>query len=1031
MNTIKSSTHFIISIHFFSLFLLLNINSISGNSNIGTSSSSNSKRFRTTSVTNLLKNGSKTRMNHQQQQCKKLLLLRRRQQQQKLGHYNHFYNQPIIKTTTTKTKFLSSCQYNHDTSSSLLNNVDQRHYYTTSSVPWITTTTTSATTKSLAFASSSSLSSNNFLTRQRTRSKTIQSLLPVFDRSQRHYTDYHHRQLHSLHHNSIYSELKQSLLFTQNHKHNEYDKSRYSISHKLTRRGRTSTHRLLSTRPIIINTVDEHDLDDSVKDVDYDLIEEMLKDQETILQQQQQTLNNANNIDKGITKIDTNNGALDDTNNTPEHSTIDSNLIHVLEEKGIKSRPKPNGNWDPKNPLKWSEHFGRRSYYYENSILKNLIQLQPGDDGYYDVSDITVKGCTIVRTKEQAQIVLKALYAADPSIFHACDTEVMDIDLKSVGPVGNGYVTCLSMYSGPDFDYGLGDGPGTALFIDNLDDSCGLLQEFKDWFENEKYLKVWHNYGFDRHVMYNEGINVLGFGGDTMHMARLLDTSRKNGYSLESLSNDLIGKRKKPMKEIFGIPRTRKDGSAGNIIDLPPVEVLQRTPKYRKPWIRYSCYDAESTWNIRSILQECLEESKWSPPNGFTDDDTEDMDYSNNNKNSKDNTDSNNRKVSPNLYQYYQMHMRPFGEVLTDMERRGVRVDAGDYLANVEVQARKDREYHLNVFRQWAKSKIGTAGLALNVASALQMRIFLFGGSIHPKTKHEVTERERTFPMTRDEIPDDAYAEYQQIRKQGMIDAALHDDDKDDPLQYLEKMKATELKIICKEYGIKQTGTKTVLMERIREHYQTLSTSSTEDDPNGIVAGMVSIEQGDGFDKMKKQDLMDAAIARGLPTFGTKKDIIERIRLDIKELKELDAAIAGSQSINNNNNNNYSSGNNGLKVNALLVQAAGKNGNGELAKFIAELKAKENVEPKYTDVTIKSIGLSPEKFTAGGVPSVTSDVLRTLAGDPFADPPKRGTVRLKKFVFNWEFRKFSKIPDFFRSHYFVPVLPIYLLIYIF
>ena len=57
------------------------------------------------------------------------------------------------------------------------------------------------------------------------------------------------------------------------------------------------------------------------------------------------------------------------------------------------------------------------------------------------------------------------------------------------------------------------------------------------------------------------------------------------------------------------------------------------------------------------------------------------------------------------------------------------------------------------------------------------------------------------------------------------------------------------------------------------------------------------------------------------------------------------------------------------------------------------MKEKSNAEPKYVDLTIKSIGMKPEKFTAGGAPSVTADVLRGLAGDPFGDPQKYGKVR--------------------------------------
>ena len=82
-----------------------------------------------------------------------------------------------------------------------------------------------------------------------------------------------------------------------------------------------------------------------------------------------------------------------------------------------------------------------------------------------------------------------------------------------------------------------------------------------------------------------------------------------------------------------------------------------------------------------------------------------------------------------NTYDYYWRNMRQFGEVLTDMERRGIRVDAKDYLASVEEQARKDRDEHSKKFRQWAADQIGAEGLALNPASATQLATFLFGGT--------------------------------------------------------------------------------------------------------------------------------------------------------------------------------------------------------------------------------------------------------------------------------------------------------------
>jgi DNA polymerase-1 len=408
-------------------------------------------------------------------------------------------------------------------------------------------------------------------------------------------------------------------------------------------------------------------------------------------------------------------------------------LEEYFKMHGIKSRPVEGGNWDVKNPLGWTEKFGSPSDA-EIARLRKLACLKPGDEGYFDVSNIKVPGVTIVRTKEEAEIVLDKLQQADSDLFHACDTEVMEIDLNSVGPVGNGFVTCASVYSGPDFDYGLGDGPGSVLWIDNLDDSFDVLQVFKPWFENESHLKVWHNYGFDRHVMWNHGIDVKGFGGDTMHMARLQDTSRSrtsgstgSGYSLEVLSEELLKGRKRPMKEIFGVKRLRKDGSEGTLVDIPPIEVMQRDPKHRVAWIKYSSYDAKATWRLRDALAKRLQRKPW-----FAD---------------------------LNLLDYYMEHMRPFAEVLTDMERRGIRVDARDYLAKVEEQARKDRAHHSYVFRKWAAEQIGPDGWALNTASSVQLQTFLFGGSRNSKTG-EVTESVRLFKVPTEEIPEEAIEAY-------------------------------------------------------------------------------------------------------------------------------------------------------------------------------------------------------------------------------------------------------------------------------
>ncbi|KAL7482018.1 hypothetical protein ACHAW6_007701, partial [Cyclotella cf. meneghiniana] len=653
--------------------------------------------------------------------------------------------------------------------------------------------------------------------------------------------------------------------------------------------------------------------------------------------------------------IATNAEPLSESNNRSnlpmeETQVNEGDTIYSTDSVEIHPQPKPNGKWDPDAPLEWCKTFGMRSAS-DAARLESLTCLKPGDEGYFDVSGIKPDNVTIVRTKEEARIVMEALMKSkmdDPDRIHACDTEVMDIDLKEVGPVGNGYVTCLSVYSGEDFDYGLGDGPGTMLWIDNLDDAKGILHEFQAWLEDEKILKVWHNYGFDRHVLFNEGINVLGFGGDTMHMARLSDTSRMK-YSLESLTEDLLGQRKIPMKEIFGVPRLRKDGSPGAIIDLPAIEVMQRDPKFRENWIKYSAFDAKSTFNLYEHLKAALIKTAW----------VKDL----------------------NMMDYYKMHMRPFGELLTDLERRGMLV-AKDYLADVEEQARKDRKDHVETFRQWACKQIGPDGLAMNTASSIQLSTFLFGGSENSKTQ-EVTERVRVFKTPREDIPDDAMEAYRErdarLKEEKAnggsnvfhVDGNAGIQNFDEPVSdEFDQMKSSDLKVLCKEYGLKVSGKKSELQQRLRGHFQLMNT------PNQAPI--------DDYDSMSLEDLQNACEARALSPNGKKATLIKELRDDDSMCRELAALHI--------NNPDSDSATFYREISELLEKAAASGSHNVLKGMLADIKAKNEEEPKFVDVTITSLGMTPEKFTVSGAPSATADVLKKLAGDPFANPPKYGSA---------------------------------------
>jgi len=245
-----------------------------------------------------------------------------------------------------------------------------------------------------------------------------------------------------------------------------------------------------------------------------------------------------------------------------------------------------------------------------------------------------------------------------------------------------------------------------------------VLDVFKPWLEDAGVHKVWHNYGFDRHVLYNHGIDVRGLGGDTMHMARLWDASRKVGYSLEALTDELVGRRKVPMKQIFGVPILKKDGTPGLKVELPPVEELQNAPMTRPDWIQYSAYDSHGTWLLHERLSNELRAMPW--------------------------------QQGRVLYDFYWDYWRPFGELLTDLEREGIRVDAAGRLPQAQLEAEASRDAKELKFRRWIASYCADAWY-MNVGSGTQLQTVLFGGAVTSKRGGEVLPLQRTFKIDRDE----------------------------------------------------------------------------------------------------------------------------------------------------------------------------------------------------------------------------------------------------------------------------------------
>ncbi|GJN39544.1 hypothetical protein PR202_gb28669 [Eleusine coracana subsp. coracana] len=334
----------------------------------------------------------------------------------------------------------------------------------------------------------------------------------------------------------------------------------------------------------------------------------------------------------------------------------------------------------------------------------------------------------IVDNIESARSVVQLLTTKYKGFIHACDTEVSNINVKEETPVGHGEVICFSIFSANSDSQAADFGNGkTCIWVDVLDGGRDVLMEFAPFFEDPSIKKVWHNYSFDRHVIENHGIKVAGFHADTMHLARLWDSSRKTdgGYSLEGLTNDhrvmdavpedLSNARKTSMKTIFGRKKVRKNGSEGKIISIESVEKLQRED--RDLWICYSSLDSMSTLRLYESLKSKLQAKEWvfdGCPRGT-------------------------------MYDFYEEYWRPFGDILVKMETEGMLVDRA-FLSEIEKTAVAEREVAAEKFRKWA-SKYCPDAKYMNVNSDTQIRQLLFAGIENRHKSGETWPQSRTFKV--------------------------------------------------------------------------------------------------------------------------------------------------------------------------------------------------------------------------------------------------------------------------------------------
>lgn len=196
-------------------------------------------------------------------------------------------------------------------------------------------------------------------------------------------------------------------------------------------------------------------------------------------------------------------------------------------------------------------------------------------------------------------------------------------------------------------------------------------------------------------------------------MARLLDSSRSSldykkynkedgtsmGYSLAALSHDFLKEPKISMKELFAKPSLKLDGTESKKLVLPTVRDLQTNKDTIEDWIKYSVRDAQNTYELFQYLKKRLNSMSW--------------------------------KKKLTMYDLYLSYLRPFGEILTDMECRGFQVAAPETLKEIEIIAEQERNKHLKIFSSWLESidvfNDSKDASRFNVNSSKQKQALFFG----------------------------------------------------------------------------------------------------------------------------------------------------------------------------------------------------------------------------------------------------------------------------------------------------------------
>ncbi len=197
---------------------------------------------------------------------------------------------------------------------------------------------------------------------------------------------------------------------------------------------------------------------------------------------------------------------------------------------------------------------------------EQLKKLDPENNSYELVSSIE-------RVRELAGELVKA------------DVLCFDTETDSPDPISANMV-------GLSFSVSAGTGCYIPVNVDGGLNEQEVLEILKPVFQNEKSLKVAHNYKFDYTILFRHGVTLKGTPFDTMVAAYLVDASQK--IKMDELSKKYLGYDPVPIVDLIGKGKGQK-----SMADLTPEEVYL-----------YACEDADITLQLYQVLSKKMEEDE-------------------------------------------------------------------------------------------------------------------------------------------------------------------------------------------------------------------------------------------------------------------------------------------------------------------------------------------------------------------------------------------------------------------------------------